>query len=113
MAIRSDGPFDREVVLNAALPDESAIHLYQLSSNKPEPIENVLRRELRSRVAGALERLPDKSSEILNLRFVEQLTSKEAADVLGISVAAVQGRQFRALSAMRSILDELERGGKQ
>lgn len=102
---------NREVALNTALPDESAIHLYQLSSGRPQPLENVLRRELRSRVVNALGRLPDKSREILDLRFVEQLSSKEAADVLGISVTAVQGRQFRALAAMRLVLDDLDQGG--
>ncbi len=99
---------DREASY-VALPDESAARLYQFCSGKTDPVGEALQRELRTRVATALERLPEPSREVLILRFVEQLSTKDTADSLGISVTAVQGRQFRALTKMRSTLDEIVR----
>ena len=53
----------------------------------------------------ALEALEPRDREVLVLRYLEQLTSKEIAAVLGSSEAAVKTRHRRALERLRNRLD--------
>ncbi|HTK74137.1 MAG TPA: sigma-70 family RNA polymerase sigma factor, partial [Gemmataceae bacterium] len=57
-----------------------------------------------TRVRSALDRLSAVDREILILRHAEQLSSKEAAAVLGVSEAAVKSRHLRALERLREAL---------
>ncbi len=54
----------------------------------------------------ALEALEPRDREVLVLRYLEQLATKEIAAVLSISEAAVKTRHRRALERLRRILDE-------
>jgi RNA polymerase sigma-70 factor (sigma-E family) len=54
----------------------------------------------------ALFRLPPKQRACLVLRYYEDLSEKQAADVLGVSIGTVKSQTSRALSKMRK---ELER----
>ena len=91
------------------LPNDSAIMLAGIATGEPSPSQHLVRKELVQRVSCALRRLPSTAQEALLLRFVEQLSTKEAADISGISVSAFRGRQFRALAQLRSLLDEPRR----
>ena len=64
------------------------------------------REELRRRVKFALMLLSENHREVLVLRFLEQLSVRDAAEVLEISEAAFKTRQFRALSRLRDLLDD-------
>ena len=55
----------------------------------------------------ALASLTDDDREVLTLRYLEELSSAEAAAVLGISGDALLKRQVRALKRLRSLLDDL------
>ena len=61
-----------------------------------DPGAELERREARERVERALGRLSAPDREVLLLRDVEGLTGEEAADVLGISLAALKSRLHRA-----------------
>ena len=63
--------------------------------------------ELRRRVRDALTQLPVKDREIIVLRFLEQLSTKDAADVLGISITATKSRQLRAIARLQEILGDV------
>jgi RNA polymerase sigma factor (sigma-70 family) len=62
--------------------------------------------ELRRRVRQALTQLPTRDREIIVLRFFEQLSTKDAANVLGITVAAAKSRQLRAVARLQEILGD-------
>jgi RNA polymerase sigma-70 factor, ECF subfamily len=62
--------------------------------------------EIHTKVAQALRRLPAKLSAAAALAVVEGLPHKEIAAALGISVAAVKLRVFRALRMLRKDLRE-------
>ncbi len=49
----------------------------------------------------AVQTLPRKARAVLVLRYYEELTEAETADVLGISVGTVKSQTSRALSALR------------
>jgi RNA polymerase sigma-70 factor (ECF subfamily) len=87
------------------LPDESAEELVnRLVSGRSSPSGRLLREELRARVQAALAQLAERDREVLVLRHLEQLSTRETAAVLGISEGAVKVRHFRAVERLRGLL---------
>jgi RNA polymerase sigma-70 factor (ECF subfamily) len=87
--------------------DESeAVLADRLVNSGSSPSARLLAAELRDRVRSALESLEPHDREVLVLRYLEQLATKEIAAVLGISEAAVKTRHRRALERLRRRLDE-------
>jgi RNA polymerase sigma-70 factor (ECF subfamily) len=98
-----------EVEGGLPLPDESAVALaMQLVSSGSHPSRRLIRAELRERVRAALARLKPRDREILVLRHLEQLSAREAAEVLGITERAAKARHVRALVRVRALFDEIE-----
>jgi RNA polymerase sigma-70 factor (ECF subfamily) len=64
----------------------------------------LLRSETRARVRGAIAELPDTYRTVLLLRDIEELSTKEAADVLGITENALKLRLHRARQALATKL---------
>jgi RNA polymerase sigma-70 factor (ECF subfamily) len=62
--------------------------------------------EIRTKTALAFQRLPPKLRIAAVLSVVEELPGKEVAEALGISVAAVKLRVFRALRLLRKDLQQ-------
>jgi RNA polymerase sigma-70 factor (ECF subfamily) len=90
------------------LPDESAAALAQsLFGRGSSPSASLLRREVAQRVQAALQQLPERDREVLVLRHLEQLSTREVASVLGLSEGAVKMRLLRALERLRTLLDDL------
>jgi RNA polymerase sigma-70 factor (ECF subfamily) len=101
---------EREVPLDACLSHESATWLAQeLVASGTGPLQRIARREMADRVREAMERLSPALSEALLLRYLEQLSAREGAEVLGITEAAYKQRLVRALRQLRVLLaDESE-----
>jgi len=70
------------------------------------PAQEADRRETRSQVAAALEQLDDISRSAVVLRYYEGLSSKQIADLLDVSPAAVDMRLMRARQELRRLLTE-------
>jgi RNA polymerase sigma-70 factor (ECF subfamily) len=88
-----------------ALPDQSALALAErLFSRHSSPSARLHRVERRDRVRAALAALPDNDREILVLRVLEELPTKDIAAVLGISEVGVRSRQVRALERLKKLL---------
>jgi RNA polymerase sigma-70 factor (ECF subfamily) len=67
------------------------------------------KRELRETVEAAIRELPAIYREAFVLRDVEEMTAEEAAEVIGITVAALKSRLLRARLMVRETLaDSLE-----
>lgn len=62
----------------------------------------------RQAVAKALEKLDERSRDIIILRFFKGLTADEVADKMGLSAVNVRVIQSRALDAMRKELDDFD-----
>jgi len=56
------------------------------------------------RVRHAIGRLTEEQQQVLVLRFFEDLSTGEVAEIMGKRRGAVRGLQFRALSALREML---------
>jgi RNA polymerase sigma-70 factor (ECF subfamily) len=89
------------------LPEESVFELAsRLVAPGSAPSKHLLREELRHRVHKALAELRDTDREVLVLRYLEQLSTRETAAVLGISEGAVKVRHLRALERLRKHLGD-------
>jgi len=95
----------RKVVQTASLPDDRDAML-QLSSSGPSPFEAAARSEDAMSLAGRLQILSPLYREALLLRFQEDLSLVEIAQVLGAPVTTVTSRIYRGLAALRSAFEE-------
>lgn len=98
----------REARQDMALSDESVMELAgRLAASGSSPSMHALRKELHSRVRGALEEMSPRDREILLLHYLEQLTFSEVAAVLQIAEPAARMRHIRALERLRARLGDL------
>lgn len=74
----------------------------------PEPTASAetaaLSRHERENVIRALRRLPKRQSEVLMLRFYNDLSEAEIAETLGISAGSVKTHTSRGLASLRAFL---------
>ena len=97
----------REERLEMPLPDESFAQLAdRLVADGTGPTARLVRREMLDRVQSALEQLASSDREVLVLRHLEQLSTAQAAEVLGISQGAVKTRHFRAIRRLHRLLEQ-------
>jgi RNA polymerase sigma-70 factor (ECF subfamily) len=87
------------------LPDHSALELVgRLFARNSSPSARLHRQELRDRVRSALATLSERNREMLVLKYLEHLSAKEIAEVLGVSEGVVNTRHVRALRQLRALL---------
>jgi RNA polymerase sigma-70 factor (ECF subfamily) len=82
----------------------------QLTAGATGPATAAGRAETKARLAEALRQMDATDREVVALRHFEQLTSAEAAQVLGIQERAAAKRYLRALERLREILSEMPGG---
>jgi len=92
--------------LDGLLPtfDESG-HRVLGQSVGPRVGERLEREELQRIVREKIEELPEDYRNVVVLRDIEQLDTKQAAEILGIKEGAVKTRLHRARQALRSLLE--------
>jgi RNA polymerase sigma-70 factor (ECF subfamily) len=72
----------------------------------PATADPAISSEIQRKIALAFQRLAPKLRVAATLAVIEELPHKEVADALGISVAAVKLRVFRALRTLRRDLQQ-------
>jgi RNA polymerase sigma-70 factor (ECF subfamily) len=82
----------------------------QLTCGMTGPATAAGKAEVRARVNDALGQLDAADREVIALRHFEQLTSAEAAQVLGIQERAAAKRYLRALERLRGVLSDMPGG---
>jgi RNA polymerase sigma-70 factor (ECF subfamily) len=81
---------------------------HQTRSSKdwsPVALRGIERSETRAAVREAIDKLPENYRIVLMLRDIEEFTTEQAADLMGLSTDAVKTRLHRARQALRGILD--------
>jgi RNA polymerase sigma-70 factor, ECF subfamily len=71
----------------------------------PHPDAVVSRSESAARLAAALNTLPRRQRDVLHLVFYQDLTIREAADVLGVSIGTARAHYERGKSRLREHLN--------
>jgi RNA polymerase sigma-70 factor (ECF subfamily) len=74
-------------------------------SHAPSPFEQAARTEDAQRLAHSLQMLEPMYREALVLRFQEDLSLQEMAEVIGASVSTVSSRIYRGLAAVRAQME--------
>lgn len=95
----------RKGVQTASLPNDRDAMLL-LPTSGPSPFEAAALSEDAIRLAGQLQILSPLYREALLLRFQEELSLPEIAQVLGAPVTTVTSRIYRGLAALRSAFEE-------
>jgi RNA polymerase sigma-70 factor (sigma-E family) len=88
---RRRGAWHRRRTLMPSLPDDAI---------GPDPVSTV---DLRDALVRALRELPPRQRAVLVLRYWEQLTQAETAELLGCSEGTVKSTASRGLSRLREL----------
>ena len=95
----------RKAVQTGSLPDDRDAVLL-LPSSDPSPFEAAARSQDAMRLAGRLQILAPLYREALLLRFQEDMSLTEIAQVVGAPVTTVSSRIYRGLATLRSAFEE-------
>jgi len=88
------------------LPDTSALDLgRRLFAGDTSPSNNLMRREQNDRILAGLASLSARDREILVMKYLEQRSTAEVAEALGLTERGVKGRHVRALVRLREIME--------
>lgn len=102
---RSDSRLPRTTDLEAAKE--------VIASDGPDPVAAVIGGESRRMLLTRLKELPEHYREVVVLRFVEELSYEEIAEMLGLPLGSVKTRIFRGRELLRQRLDPaLSEGGE-
>ncbi len=77
---------------------------YGVAEDGPTAHDHAVRGEQVDALRGAVKHLTTEQQEVLLLRFVENMSSRQVAKMLGKNEGAVRALQFRALGRLRKIL---------
>ncbi len=108
---RSFGAWARRIATNVGLDHLKSVHReVAFSENSPQEgaSDAGLPRDSRQGIERAFRQLPAKLHVAATLALIEEQPYEEIAEALGISVAAVKSRVFRAVHRLR---DKLKRQG--
>jgi RNA polymerase sigma-70 factor (ECF subfamily) len=83
----------------------------ELEDWRPSPEQRYAQSEMQNILAEVIQRLEPEYRIVLVLRDVEELSTQETADALGISVTAVKSRLLRARLKLREKLNRYFRQG--
>jgi len=96
----------REKSNEAGISGNSAAQLMeQLIALGASPSRQCEKKELQDKAQAAIEQLPVSDREVLVMRYLEQLSVREIADITGLTQAAVKMRHLRALNRLRTLLE--------
>jgi RNA polymerase sigma-70 factor (ECF subfamily) len=100
-------------LLEARLPSGDSAAA-RVPASQPGALESLLTRERRELLLDKLSELPVIYREALSLRFEEEMTFEEMAEVLGTPLSTVKSRVQRGLQALRGKLRQapLEAGDR-
>jgi RNA polymerase sigma-70 factor, ECF subfamily len=80
---------------------DDAAPMQALSGN---PVESTELQFERQRLRDALRELTDEQSQVISLRFLEDLSIAEVADIMQKTEGAVKALQYRAVLALRRVM---------
>ena len=82
----------------------------KIAATGSDPEVIVSARIERTDLVAALRRLTDGQQQVIILRFVEEMSLAQAADVMGKTVGAVKALQHRALASLARLMGEQGEG---
>ena len=100
--------FRRHASLDATAPGSSQSLGERVPNPGPSTDRLAMRSTLQTRIAEAVEELPEDQREVFLMRQVQGLAFKEIAEVVGVSANTVKSRMRYALERLQHGLSDLE-----
>ena len=76
----------------------------ELVDGHPTPERAAISREERDRIWGAFRQLPRRQREVFVLRHLEEWSTQDVADALGLTTGSVKRHLFRGVERLRKVL---------
>ncbi len=102
---------DRSVPIEADVGEDGETIPREFADWKPNPEQIYAQSEIESSLRDAAQKLPPAYRTVFLLRDVEDLSTAEAASVLGLSDGTVKARLFRARLMLREELSKIFKRG--
>ena len=96
----------RSVSLDELIEAGDALIPARITGRQPTPEQRFSQKELRQVLAGAISRLSPSLRITFDLRYMEELSGPQTAQILRLSLAAVKARSMRARLKPREWLNE-------
>ncbi|MBW2111114.1 MAG: sigma-70 family RNA polymerase sigma factor [Deltaproteobacteria bacterium] len=103
---------DHEISLDSFVQEDGSAGRYEIPDWSDDPSDNVIRAELKRIIDAAIQTLPQKYKLVFNLRDMEGFSTKETAEILGISAQAVKTRLHRARLFLREEISKRYKEGR-
>jgi RNA polymerase sigma-70 factor, ECF subfamily len=100
-----------EVSLDESIQTDEDVLPREIEDWGPKPDQRFEQAELQGILARSIAQLEPPYRIVFQLRDIEELSTEETAQLLGLSVPAVKSRLLRARLKLRHTLDQLFRGG--
>ena len=81
----------------------------RVAGSGPSPEDQLLARERRQKLAGALSRLPERQRSVFMLSHYQGCTSREVSALTGLNESTVRVHLFRAIRRLRTLLTDESR----
>lgn len=101
------------IVVNAAIdkvrarkPHDDIEAAPALADERPNAFHKLRQKERQLQIEDTLNTLPERQKSALNLSYYEELSNKEAADVMGLGLKAFESLLGRARASMRQALEQ-------
>ncbi len=76
----------------------------KISEEKPLPDEILMRQDLEGELEKKLQELPDVYRVILTMRYKDDFSLQEIAEILNVSYNTIKSQHARALASLRKLL---------
>lgn len=87
-------------------------HDFILNDQSKNEVEEEMNRKLMSEdIKGAIKQLPEKHRSVVILRYIQELSYKEIADVVDLPINTVKSHLFRARQQLQELLQDVQKGG--
>ena len=96
----------REVSIDDSDANEETARALEIPDSSPDPETSYSQREKERMLSLALNELPPGTRRAIQLHELEERSTEEAAQIMGISVSALKGRMFHGRKKLRGRLQQ-------
>ncbi len=95
----------KTISLDQSLKEDRNFYI-QVSNGKPSPIEKYERKQLIQKIERVINKLPLNLKELFILRYINELSYKEIAQIKNIPIGTVKNKIFRAKEKIKLLIEK-------